>query len=81
MARAENNAWSFSHRDAEAGTEAALLLFVPLDETSAPMDGDDADNDNVALAGPPELCPCTHWPGSPEECQSESAPLPMVRVS
>ena len=41
------------HRDAEAGTESALLIFVPLDETSV-----------RGGAGPPEICPCTHWPGS-----------------
>lgn len=47
------------HRDSEAGTEAALLLFIPLDETSAT---------EPSAAGPPELCACSHFPGSAEEC-------------
>ena len=34
------------HRDAEAGSEAALLVFIPLEE--------------MAETGPPELCACTH---------------------
>ena len=40
------------HRDAGAGSEAALLLFVPLEFMTA----DDKGN------GPPELCLCTHHP-------------------
>ena len=56
------------HRDAEAGTEAALLLFVPLDPTSVSLPG---------AAGPPEMCACSHIPGSPEEC-GESPPVPMA---
>ena len=56
------------HRDAEPGTEAALLLFVPLDPTSIAVAG---------AAGPPEMCACSHTPGSPEEC-GESPPVPMA---
>lgn len=40
------------HRDAGAGSEAALLLFVPLEAMVA------ADSGN----GPPEMCLCTHHP-------------------
>ncbi len=60
------------HRDADAGTEAALLLFVPLDPTSVTQAG---------ASGPPELCPCTHVPGSEEACGVDggaSDPLPMA---
>jgi hypothetical protein len=59
------------HRDADAGTEAALLLFVPLDPTSATAAG---------ASGPPELCPCSHVPGSPEVCSVDDTgePIPMA---
>jgi hypothetical protein len=60
------------HRDADAGTEAALLLFIPLDSTSATQAG---------ASGPPEICPCTHVPGSPETCGIDGKPadpLPMA---
>ena len=42
------------HRDAEVASEAALLVFVPLDEA------------RVGAAGPPEMCPCTHFPAAGE---------------
>ena len=52
------------HRDTDVASEAALLVFVPLDEA------------RVGGAGPPELCPCTHYysgaerarPGEALEC-------------
>ena len=61
------------HRDADAGMEAALLIFVPLDPTSATT--------QTGASGPPELCPCTHVPGSVEACEVNGRPtdaLPMA---
>ena len=61
------------HRDADAGMEAALLIFVPLDPTSATT--------QTGASGPPELCPCTHVPGSVEACEvngRKADPLPMA---
>lgn len=57
------------HRDAEAATEAAVILFVPLDSTSVT---------NTSAAGPPEFCLCTHAPSASErkDCGADP-PLPM----
>lgn len=51
------------HRDADAGHEAALLVFIPLE----PMELDSA--------GPPELCPGTHFQGVPETDCSRGSPV------
>lgn len=45
------------HRDAVAGQEAALLIFIPLDDMAA---------DTPGVAGPPELCLCSQWPAVQE---------------
>jgi hypothetical protein len=68
------------HRDAGAGSEAALLLFVPLEFMTT------GDKGN----GPPELCLCTHHPRAGVEenqcpgrrltADAEAAPIGSVLV-
>lgn len=67
------------HRDAAAGQEAALLIFVPLDAMALASPG---------AAGPPELCMCSQWPSVDEaDCRhpvagdtNTTAPLGSILI-